>query len=228
MIFFHSIDHRIVDWRMTTSHFIHQRAIEWKCFLFISSIKDRSIEEWFLFLSSIKEWFLTIHYICQRISYWRKIYIHSIDLKKIEWRKFSVHSTIKEWSIAKKKHIFFQWSKNDRLKNVFYPISNERKIDWEMISTQFIVKKRSIQEWLVFISSIKEWFPTIHYIDQRITDSRKIHTHFIDQRSIKWRIFPNSFNKQRMIDWWMISTPFIDQRATSLKIIPYHFTYQKR
>ena len=105
---------------------------------------------------------------------------------------------------------------------------NEKKIDWEMISTQFIVKERSIQEWLVFISSILEWFPTIHYIDQRITDWRKIHTHFINQRSIKWRIFPKSFNKQRMIDWWMISTHFIDQRATSFKIIPYHFTYQKR
>ena len=137
-------------------------------------------------------------------------------LKKDRMKK-SFCSFVNQRKINCKKETYsFQLSKNDRLKNVFFPISNQRKIDWEMISTHFDTKKRSIEEWLLFVSSIKQRFPPV----QRSKINR-----------LKKDLYPfhqsNIFNEQKMIDYWMISPPFINQRATDLKIVPYHFIYQK-
>ena len=141
------------------------------------------------------------------------------------------------------KFLFIHQSYNDRLqkKNIFISLIEERSIEKCFLST-LAIKKRSIEKWFQSNSSwkndrlkndyysfhqSKNDFPPFIRSIKKLQIEEWFFFHFIDQRSIKWKIFPNSFNKQKMIDWWMISLTFIDQRATDLRIIPDHFTYQK-
>ena len=137
---------KTIDWRMVTIHFINQAAIS-PYSLHRSKI-NRLKNDLYPFHRSnifseqrmIDYWLILPPFIDQRATDLKIVPYHFIYQKWWFEESFSMHFIEQRVSIL----LFDQ---KNQMNKVFYSFITQRKIDWEKISIQFIVKEQSNEEW---------------------------------------------------------------------------------